>query len=294
MAELTRFKVAKKDIKQFFDTLTQKVFLKKDIAQILDQNRKAWRLPAGLYAENFIRDLISQADLKQISLYSHLYKKELVRYVWGKEHPIYQIALSINPGSFLSHYTAVYLHNLTQQIPKTIYVNKEQSPKPENKSALEQENIDRAFKGKGRTAQLIYAIDDWNICCLSGKNTGKLGVSMLNLSTTEALPVTTIERTLIDISVRPAYAGGVYEVLNAFKVAKGQFSVNTLFAYLKKINYKYPYHQVIGFYMERAGYPESQLKLARKNELGIDFYLDYGMNQTAYSKDWRLFFPKNF
>ena len=38
--------------------------------------------------------------------------------------------------------------------------------------------------------------------------------------------VTDLERTLIDIAVRPEYAGGVYEVLNVYRLAKGKVSAN--------------------------------------------------------------------
>jgi hypothetical protein len=54
----------------------------------------------------------------------------------------------------------------------------------------------------------------------------------------------------------------------------------------------YPFHQAIGFYMERAGYPQS--KYERLKELGVqfDFHLSYGVKDAEYVSDWRLFIPK--
>ena len=49
--------------------------------------------------------------------------------------------------------------------------------------------------------------------------TNALGVIEIQGSEDETLKVTGIERTLIDIAVRPVYAGGVFEVLKAYKLA---------------------------------------------------------------------------
>ncbi len=63
------------------------------------------------------------------------------RYVWGNV-PLYELILSLKPNSYLTHYTAVYFHDLTEQVPKTIYINVEQERKPRPKNALVQERID--------------------------------------------------------------------------------------------------------------------------------------------------------
>lgn len=294
MARLTRFKIAKPDIEKHFDNLSPQIYYGKDLGKILADNRNSWRLTQSLSTENFIAELISQAKLKTISLHSVNYDKTLTRYAWGANPSIYQIALSIKPNSFVCHYTAMFLHNLTQQIPKKIYINTEQSKKPVLSKTLEQSRIDLAFKGKDRTTQYFFNFENWEIYCISGKNTGNLGVEELQISESEKIPVTSIERTLIDISVRTIYAGGVYQVLNAYKEAKGKFSINKLVAMLKQLDYTYPYHQVIGFYMERAGYNDSQLHLLKKIEMKYDFYLDYDMKEKDYSKEWKLYFPKNF
>lgn len=111
----------------------------------------------------------------------------------------------------------------------------------------------------------------------------------------ETVRVTGVERTLIDAAVRPVYAGGVYEVLNAYRLAREKVSVNKLAATVKKLDYIYPYHQVVGFYLERAGvYKESSIALFQKHEFRYDFYLMHQMKETAYSKRWRLHFPKGF
>jgi hypothetical protein len=194
----------------------------------------------------------------------------------------------------LSHHSAMYLNKLTEMSSKTIYVNSEQSPKSRGETSLEQSKIDLAFKSKkARKSKYIFTHRNWKICCLSGSNTNNLGVVGIEESDGGTLQVTNIERTLIDITVRPFYSGGTTEVQKAYTKAKENISADLLISILKEINHVYPYHQAIGFYMQRAGFENSALNSLKKMGLDYDFYLDYGLDQTDYSKEWRVYFPRN-
>jgi len=114
-------------------------------------------------------------------------------------------------------------------------------------------------------------------------------------SENEKLMVTDVERTLIDIVVRPSYSGGIKEVLEAYRKAVGKVSINKLSAMLQKLNYTYPYHQAIGFYLQRAGvYRESQISLLKKFKFEYNFYIANQIKEPEYSKEWRLYYPKGF
>lgn len=293
MPRLPKFKIAQPNIEKYFDKLSQKVFYAKDLKELFEENRQSWGLTQSLRAEDFIVELINQSRLQEITLHSPNYNKTLTRYSWDAAPSVYQVALLIKPNSFFSHHTALLLHKLTRDTSKIVYLNTEQSKKPSLSKTLEQNRIDLAFKGKGRTTQYFFNFKKWKIFCISGKNTGNLGVEDLQISKSEKVPVTNIERTLIDISVRPIYAGGVYQVLDSFEEAKGKFSVEKLIAILKQLDFTYPYHQVIGFYMERAGYSNSELDSIRKIKMEYDFYLDYEMKEKDYSKEWKVYFPKD-
>jgi len=52
---------------------------------------------------------------------------------------------------------------------------------------------------------------------LRGKHTGCLDIVRLPSGWGESVEVMGLERTLVDIVVRPVYAGGVFQVLTAFK-----------------------------------------------------------------------------
>ncbi len=69
---------------------------------------------------------------------------------------------------------------------------------------------------------------------------------------------------------------------------------STLFPVLQG-RYTYPYHQAIGFYLERSGgYSQSQLDLLRQFDIQYDFYLAHQMKEMDYNEKWRLFIPKGF
>ena len=122
-----RFQIAKNDIVQFFDKSDNKVFSLSDISKILETDRKFWRLPVNMTAEEFANLLVKHTDLK---LHKFEFRsKTITRFTWGNISTL-NMAYSLEKNSYFSHYTALYLHELTDQIPKKIYVTHEQTPKP--------------------------------------------------------------------------------------------------------------------------------------------------------------------
>ena len=294
MARINRYQVmqvSKPLISKYFKGLEEKIYTPEDINKIFNFNKKDWRLLNVTKISDFIKFITENKLVKEIKIKmpNNSIKK---RYVQGNVS-IYKIALSIDGNTFLSHYTALYLYNLTDNIIKDVYTNKELTRKTGRANKLIQENIDRAFSRSMRISNQVATFEKYRIFLLNSKNFERLGVVESKINK-EVIYLTNIERTLIDAAVRPNYTGGVTEVLNAFKKAKEKFSVNKLKAMLKKMNYIYPYHQTIGFYLEKAGYEERLLKLFEDFEIKYDFYLTYKMEQKDYNNRWKLFFPKGF
>jgi len=286
----TKLEKARTNITKYLQHFGQDIFRKKDLQSVFAKNRADWNLSQSTTAKAFIEFLIEKGIIKEIKL-DFPHRNEL-RYIL-EETSLYTLLLSLKPNSYFTHYTAMYLNGITEQIPKTIYLNFEQPKKRYRDLDLNQERINLAFKRPVRTTNNIADYGDFRIIILNGMYTGKLGVVAEHQEDKGNLIYTNIERTLIDITVRPQHAGGVFEVLKAFELAQDKLSINRLTAMLKQLNYVYPYHQAIGFYLERSGvYKENMIDLLNKFNIKFDFYLVHGMKEMEYSKRWRLYYPK--
>jgi hypothetical protein len=278
-------------ITQFFEKIDRKVLRHSEIAEILRGKRKRWNLPGSMEVEDFIDLLLNKTELQEARL--ELASRKEKRCIWGELSP-HLLAWSIRPDSYLTHHTAMYLNLLTDKTPGRIYVNHEQLRKSDAGGRLDQAQIDKAFSRPARTSKsrLLYRAQE--ICLINGMWTGHLGVETATGPEGEILCRTNVPRTLIDITVRPAYSGGVKEVLNAYSLAKGKVSVTSLASMRRRLEYVYPYHQCVGFYLERAGvYSDEEINLFRTLEMKYDFYLSHGMKSKTYSEKWKLYYPES-
>jgi len=273
-----------------------RVFTRQGLTRLLTDKGRDFKIPRSVTTAQFIDVMKHEGLLSEIELRregSRTSRGAILRYTWGEASP-YQIALSLRGGSYLSHSTAVFLHALTDQVPKTIYANKEQSSKPRSRTGLSQPAIDRAFKSSPRVSKHIFSSGSYRYVLLSGKQTEQLGVTVIHTAEGSAIRVAGLERTMIDIVVRPSYAGGAYELLRAYHSARDRVDFSELLATLEKLGYVYPYHQSIGFLMERAGYPATYLKKLQSMGIRWNFYLDYKLQDPAFDDKWQLFYPKGF
>lgn len=297
----TRLQLARSEILGFFESHERRVYKQRELELLLSENRDKWRLAQRMGFGEFLDYLVKSRKLRRLE-FGFPHRKE-VRYTWGKV-PLESVLLTLKPACHFSHFTAVQLHDLTEQDPRTVYVNHEQRPKPVSATGLTQERIDLAFHRKPRTTRNLATVtgakrQGVRVCLLNGKHTGYLGVEEREVRSPEEganvrLRLTDLERTLIDIAVRPFYAGGVAEVLKAYERAAGRASVNRLAGMLRKLAHVYPYHQAIGFYFDASGsYDRKAVELFRRGfEYEFDFYLTYGMEETEYVHAWRIHVPK--
>lgn len=286
MAGKSRFVIAEARIRAYFKQATRKVYSKPQLLAVLEDQRTGWNLAASTTGEKFIDQLVNKELLMKLPMEIDGYLPSKVLYA-HEGASIFQIAAALANKSYLSHYSAIWLNGLTTQIPKIVYVTFEQGKKHDTDRTLTQVAIDSAFSRPQRRATAKASYGDYTFLMLNGAFTNRLGVYSI-----DGIPVTNLERTLIDITVRPIYAGGVSSVLEAYRNARESLSLNKLVAILDTMNFIYPYFQAIGFYLERAGYKGKKLDELKSRTKEFDFYLTYEIEEKQYSPEWRLFFPK--
>ncbi|MCC6160472.1 MAG: hypothetical protein IT350_20645 [Deltaproteobacteria bacterium] len=204
------------------------------------------------------------------------------------------VACALSQSAYLSHYTALVLHDLTDDIPKIVYVTIPQ-PRKSDSRALTQEEIDDSMSRPARETTDIAQWSGFRIARLRGQDSGGLEIIERELAG-YPVRVTSIERTLIDVVVRPECAGGTHRALEAFRRAQGRISVNRLVGILRSLDYSYPWHQALGYYLERSGaYPAKSIAFVRRLPIELDFYLEHGIGKSGdYVPEWRLWIPRNF
>ncbi len=274
------------------DRSGKRVFTRQELLRVVEAHRKQWGIVESASANDIINDLLKTLPLRSFVLESSKYAHEFPRCLWRDPDPL-EVAASVRaPKSYLCHSSALFIHKLLDRLPKDLCVNYEQSEKPKPSGGLTQESLDRAFRGKHRQSAFIFRYRQHEIVVLSGKHTRGLEVRTLLLATGAKVRVTSLERTLIDVTVRPGYAGGVEHVLEAYRRARKEVSITKLIDTLQKLDHVYPYHQAIGFYMERAGFARKQFALLKQLDMDWDFYLAHNMRSTAFDAGWRLHHPK--
>jgi predicted transcriptional regulator of viral defense system len=282
-------------IDSYFSENPYETFTPKEISNWIAERQKERVLPKTWTIKAIIDELVAGSWLRQISLTSDLYDSK-TRFATNAA-TAFRIGLSLRNGSYLSHSSAAYLNSLIEEEPSAIYVNKEQAAKKTNVS-LSQESIDRAFTRLPRSSKYCF----WHMenkpnpiqfVILSGKNTQDLGVEWKEHPKAGRIRVSNLERTLIDIAVRPHYSGGLQSVLRVYGRSKPHVDLKRLVYYLRELKYSYPYHQAIGFLMTKAGFERTQYQELRKLGFQFRFYLAHGIKDALFDSEWNVYYPQD-
>ena len=142
--------------------------------------------------EELVKLLLQEKLVIRAEFTSNKYET-IVRYVHGK-HSSNELALSLQRDSFLSHGTALASYGMAAP-ENTVYVNREQSPK-DRPDEITQAGMRRAFRNKQRQSKYIFSHSAVRYMLLSGKHTGRAGVTRTNTTLGETVDVTDKERTL--------------------------------------------------------------------------------------------------
>ena len=107
-----------------------------------------------------------------------------------------------------------------------------------------------------------------------------------------SIPATGLERTLVDVVVRPEYAGGPTQILRAYTNAKPLIDISALVDTLKRLGHKYPYHQCVGLFLKLSGWDPALLWPLKELPLNYDFYVAHAVQAPEYDPEWRVHYPQ--
>jgi hypothetical protein len=278
-------------ITRTFDAKAKRIYTPSELAVLVRANLPAWDVEPEPTATSLIEYMLGATVLRRVHLASDHYRK-VTRYSWGPPR-LYELAVSLAPSAYFSHQTALHLHRLLDGMPGFFYLNREQSAKPaDDDEPLDPELLREAFLRPQRSSNYRFSHDGHEFVLLSGKRTDRRDIIVKRGPQRLSVRVTSLERTLIDCAVRPAYAGGAHEVMRAFVRAKRHVSVRRMVAALAALKHRYPYHQALGFYLERAGFDPARLGALRRLGFEYEFYLEHAMERTRFDDNWRIYYPE--
>jgi hypothetical protein len=273
-------------IQAHIEALPPRAWSRKDFQELLAEKRDEWKAPQYLTPGRLITFLLDNDFARRIDIKSKDYGIKS-RYVTG-DLSLLPFACSFYKRSYISHAAALHVHGLLPE--STIYVNHEQTPK-KTTSRLSQSSIDQAFRNQPRRSSYEFQTGTHTFVFLNGKNTGDAGVVKIIGLSGQPIRCTSLERTLIDCVVRPQYVGGITTLANALPKTIDQISTHKLVSLLAQTKYVYPYHQALGFLLQRAGMSPTKLEPLRRLPKRFKFYLDYGMKRSLYDPEWQMHYP---
>lgn len=286
--KMNKFIKRKPYIDKIVNSAQEQVMSSMEFGRLVSETNEIWGLKS-----------LSRGEIKRFLLEEYSFIEDQIigdhsyeiYYRSNSKIDFFDVAAVRSRGSYFSYYSALYINNLTLQIPKQIYLTLERKSLDQNNNILKQENIDRVFSKPPRITSDKRNYKNFDINFINGQYQNRIGITPFR----DRYAVSNIERTLIDIAVRPFYSGGVTQVLEAYINAKNKLDPKKLMDYYAQLNYTYPYHQVIGFYLEKAGYDAKMYnEFLNFDDLEFDFYLTYNILHKEFSKKWRLYYPKGF
>lgn len=286
----TSIKVAKRNehiVRRLISDYNLEVLNQKELTMLLHSVRKVYGF-TNYNLKEFAKYIKDICGIEEVN--SHDENQVVIPLYAKPKADIYDLAAASSRASYFSFYSAITIHGLTLQLPKHIYMTNERKNYIKYNNTLKQEAIDAAFNKKTRQTANIRTIQNYKLHLINGQSNNRLGV----ISFRDCYCVTDVERTILDSVARPFYAGGVTQVLEAVVNAKNIIDIDKLVYYYNQMHYIYPYHQALGFYLEKAGYDKQALVPFLKMKQIYKFYLTYNMRFTEFDSRWNLFYPRGF
>jgi len=153
------------------------------------------------------------------------------------------IVQEANPASVFCHWTALSIHGLTKELPRTIFAYHFKNTKQERipLGTTPEDWLDLERPRNALPQKVVGTSVDWT------RSAGQRDFGH-TMATFAGLPiyVTDLERTLLDAIRLPDKAGGIMNALRVWRSAKDRLSLDTLIQYVERFE--------SGVLFQRAGF----------------------------------------
>ena len=179
----------------------------------------------------------------------------------------FEIATHIAQPSAISHYSAFYIHELTEQIPRVIFT-----------SVPTGTSLPRTKRGE------LYTYEGVRYQFIQVKKEEFFGMSHIWHGNAK-IPVTDLERTLLDGLAKPKYCGGFADVIHAFTVK--DIDVKKIISYALKLNVSVA--KRLGWVLEKTGYKDEEINFLAELPFKGFIKLDASREKRGpYNHRWQI------
>jgi predicted transcriptional regulator of viral defense system len=193
-----------------------------------------------------------------------LYCLDSTMLVGGPIHE-YEIGTALAVPSMISHFSALHYHHLTDQIPQIIYVST--SKRLGNVGSLKEVNGIKYNLTHMKPEYFFGSISVW------------MGEARV--------PISDLERTLVDGLRNPQFCGGFSEVLAAYQLAQDRINLTKLMDYAQRL--ETATLKRLGWVLEHIGIPEKKIATLEKITIKGFRKLDAnGEDFGPYNKKWKI------
>lgn len=248
--------------------------------------------------DNFIKSLHKEKILDSYAIKA-MNGKAIFLYASGDINWIspYDLASIMIPRGYFCNLSSIYYHQLTKQVPKSIYYCHETVvPLKKQRSKLTDFQIRTSFIKPSRYTKYIFEWNGYNVILVERVKRPDCGIIKVK-NNSPLLPIDTritcLERALIDSVVAPQYNGGIASVYSYFKAAKNRIKINRLIDIYNELDFVCPYFQTIGLFFDRLGMGKKASRIYDEFKLESKFYVDHDAKSTwKYDDKWKIYYPE--
>lgn len=174
--------------------------------------------------------------------------------------------IASSPQYYISHYSAMDLHNMLTQPLLKVYIV---TPKQERRKKRVVINLPIEF-----------------IC---QKRENIWGIQEMWINKTDKVRVSDLERTILDCLLKPKYAGGILEIAKGIEIQKKKLNYKKLLNYLKRLK-KNIVIKRLGYIFEALELGDGDFKKNLKRYINDKYYiLDPLLPKIeTYKNNWKL------